>query len=159
MDFTLIGTLLGGVFRLVPEAISFFDKKNERQHELEMFDRQLEADKLKAANAKEQAVIEAEKALVSTEYQALVEATKAQAGLTGTKWVDAINSLMRPLITFWWVIVLYTWALAAQFLVLQEQGVAGKEALLQLWGSPEKSIVASILSFWFVDRALRKLFK
>lgn len=159
MDLTLIGTLLGGVFRIVPEMVSFFDKKNERAHELEMFDRQLEADKLKIAAAEKQAVLEADKALSAEEYQALIAATKAQAEPTGVKWVDALNTLMRPLITFWWVIVLYTAALVAQFLALQDQGIAGRDALLQLWGSPEKSIVASILSFWFVDRALRKLFK
>lgn len=30
----IIGSLLGGVFRLVPEVLKYFDKKNDRQHEL-----------------------------------------------------------------------------------------------------------------------------
>ena len=38
----IFGSLLGGIFRLAPEVLKFFDKKNERQHELAMFDKQCE---------------------------------------------------------------------------------------------------------------------
>jgi len=89
--------------------------------------------------------------------QALIEATKAQAVQTGVKWVDAISSLMRPLLTFWWAIVLYTVALGAEFYTLvYVSHVPLVNAVLQLWGADEKSIVASIVAFWFVDRSLRK---
>ena len=36
----IFGSLLGGIFRLAPEVLKYFDKKNERQHELAMFDKQ-----------------------------------------------------------------------------------------------------------------------
>lgn len=36
----LLGSIFGGVFRLAPEVLKFFDKKNEREHELAMFGRQ-----------------------------------------------------------------------------------------------------------------------
>ena len=36
----VVGSVLGGVFRLVPEFLKAFDRKNERKHELAMFDRQ-----------------------------------------------------------------------------------------------------------------------
>lgn len=153
---TLIGTLFGGIFRLAPEAIKFFDRKDERKHELGMFDKQLEADKLRGQIALEQARVEAEGKLGAAEMQAIIAATKAQGMRTGIKWVDAINSLMRPLITFWWVIVLYTLALYAQYDALIAQGHGGLSALLELWSVEEKSIAASIISFWFVDRSLRK---
>jgi len=38
----IFGSLLGGIFRLAPEVLKFLDKKNERGHELEMFNRQCE---------------------------------------------------------------------------------------------------------------------
>ena len=38
----ILGGIFGGVFRLVPEVLKFFDKKNERSHELMMFSRQCE---------------------------------------------------------------------------------------------------------------------
>jgi hypothetical protein len=63
---------------------------------------------------------------------------------------------MRPLITFWWVIVLYTAALVAQYLVLVQAGVDHLDAITRLWGTDEKAIAASIIGFWFADRSLRK---
>ena len=43
----LLGSIFGGVFRLAPEVLKFFDKKNERQHELLMFTRQCELETLR----------------------------------------------------------------------------------------------------------------
>lgn len=153
---TLLGSLFGGIFRLIPEAFKFFDRKDERKHELAMLDKNLEADRLTAEHGEKIAAIEAGKVLGSAELTGLIEATKAQAARTGIGWVDAINSLMRPLITFWWVIALNTAALAAQFIVLLNGGSEWYMAILKLWGPDEKAIVASVVSFWFIDRALRR---
>ena len=153
---TLVGTLLGGLFRLAPEVLKWFDRANERKHELAMFDKQLEADKLKATAAETLAKIEADRGMGIAEINALIEATKAQATRTGIRFVDGINALMRPTITFWWVIVLYTAALVAQYVVLVDGGAGHIAAILKLWGPDEKAIVASIIAFWFVDRSLRK---
>ena len=43
----VIGSVLGGVFRLAPEVLKYFDKKNERLHELSMFARQCELETLR----------------------------------------------------------------------------------------------------------------
>lgn len=149
---TLIGTLFGGVFRLFPEVVKFFDRKDERRHELAMFDKQLEADKQKIAAQQQQAEV----AVSLADIQAVIEATKAQAEKSGIPWVDAINSLMRPLITFWWVIVLYTAVIGAKFYLLMLSGNQVAEAIITVWGADEKAIAASIIAFWFVDRSLRK---
>jgi hypothetical protein len=149
---TLIGTALGGFFRLVPEAMKWFERKDERKHELAMFDKQIEADKLKG----QLAIQQADAQIGVAEIQAIIEATKAQGQLTGVRWVDAINTLIRPLITIWWCIILYSTALACQYFMLLELGYGGMEALLKLWGPEEKSIVSSLLSFWFLDRTIIK---
>lgn len=153
---TLLGTLFGGLFRMAPEVLKWLDRKDERAHELAMFDKQLEADKLKAASAQQLAETEASRAIGIVEIQALIEGARAQAVQTGIKWVDAVSSLMRPVITFWWVIVLYTAALVAQFMALLAAGDNYLAAILKLWGPDEKAIAASIIAFWFVDRSLRR---
>ena len=153
---TLFGTLLGGVFRMAPEVLKWLDRKDERKHELAMVDKQIDADRLKLEAGQKLADTQAEERITLADLQAMIEATKAQAVQTGVKWVDALSSLMRPTITFWWVIVLYTGALVAQFLVLVQQGDSGVQAILHLWGPDERAIVASIVAFWFVDRSLRK---
>lgn len=155
---TLVGTLFGGLFRMAPEILKWMDRKDERAHELSMFDKQLEADKLKGDQAVAQINAQADATIGAAEVQAIIEATKAQATPSGIKWVDAINSLMRPTITFWWVIVLYSTALVAQYLALLGNSTDYMQAILKLWGPDEKAIVASIISFWFVDRSLRKGF-
>ena len=152
---TLIGTLLGGVFRLLPEVLKWLDRKDERAHELNMFDKQLEADRLRGDIAQRQLETQAETLMGTAELAAMIAATNAQSKPTGVKWVDAASALMRPMITFWWVIVLYTGALVARFTVLVQTGIATPDAVVMLWGQDEKAIVASIISFWFVDRALR----
>ena len=45
----VLGSLLGGVFRLIPEVLKSFDKKNERTHELAMFDKQCDLEKTRGA--------------------------------------------------------------------------------------------------------------
>lgn len=155
---TLVGTLFGGIFRMAPEILKWMDRKDERAHELSMFDKQLEADKIKGDQAVAQINAQADATIGAAEVQAIIEATKAQATPSGIKWVDAINSLMRPTITFWWVIVLYSTALVAQYVALLGNSTDYLQAILKLWGPDEKAIVASIISFWFVDRSLRKGF-
>lgn len=153
---TLIGTLLGGVFRMLPEVLKWMDRKDERKHELSMFDKQLAADKMRA-DAQQQALqTQADTIMGGAELAAMIAATNAQSVKSGVRWVDALSSLMRPLITFWWVIVLYSVALVARFWVLVQAGTSNLDAIVLLWGADEKAIVASIISFWFVDRSLRK---
>jgi len=153
---TLIGTLLGGAFRMAPELLKWLDRKGDRAHELTMFDKQIEADKLRASQQLEMSQLQADTTTATAELAAMIAATNAQGVKSGVKWVDAMSSLMRPLITFWWVIVLYTISLGARFWVLVMEGTPNVEAIIMLWGADEKAIVASIISFWFVDRSLRK---
>lgn len=46
---TLLGGLLGGAFRLVPEILNWLDRKGERGHELAMQDKALEFEKIRGA--------------------------------------------------------------------------------------------------------------
>jgi len=140
--------LIGGALRLAPELMKQFDRANERKHELAMFNLQIEADKTKGQIA----LAQADSQMQVAELQAVIEATKAQAVVTGVKWVDALNVLIRPLLTFWWCIVLYTVALIAQYIALKNGGFTNVESILKLWGADEKSIVTMIISFWYVGR-------
>lgn len=153
---TLIGTLFGGLFRMAPEVLKWMDRKDERKHELSMFDKQLEADKLKAASAQQLAEIEANKGISVAEIQALMEGAKAQSAQTGIRWVDGLNSLVRPILTFYWCIALYTGALIAQYIALIGEGQTNTTAILSIFGPQEKAIVASMMSYWFLDRTLRR---
>lgn len=155
---TLLGTLFGGAFRLAPEILRWLDRKNERAHELAMFDKQLEADKLKGAQALAQINAQADAAIGVAEIQAIIEATKAQSAQTGIKWVDALNALIRPLLALQWLILLWPAVVVAGFVLSVLAGIDPLTALRSTFGVEEKALAASVASFFLVDRSLRKMF-
>lgn len=155
---TLLGTLFGGIFRLAPEVLKWLDRKDERKHELSMFDKQLEADRLRGEQAIAQINAQADAAIGAAEVQAIIEATKAQAMQTGIRWVDAINALVRPVLAFQWLIFLWPAVIFSGFVLAVVGGADPLVALKAAFGVDEKAMAASVASFWLVDRSLRKMF-
>ena len=149
---TILGSLVGGVFRLVPEVLRWFDRKDERKHELKMQDKQLEFQKLMGTQKIEEAQVQYDTAGIET----LKEAIKGQETPSGVRWVDGFSKLMRPLITFQWVILLYPVVILAGFFLSIQQGVSALEALKNVFGEPEKALVGAICNFWFLDRILKR---
>ena len=149
---TIFGGLVGGAFRLAPEVLKWLDRKGERKYELAMQDKQLEFQRLTGAQKIEEAQIQYD----TTALDTLKEAIKGQEAPSGIKWVDAFSKLMRPLITFQWVIVLYPLVILSGFLLAVEAGVPPLEALQGVFGEPEKALVGSITNFWFLDRILAR---
>lgn len=154
---TLLGTLFGGIFRMAPEVLKWLDRKDERKHELSMFDKQLEADKLKGDQALAQTNAQADASIGAAEVQAIIEATKAQGVQTGIKWVDAFNAIIRPLLALQWLIVLWPAVIIAGFALAVQTGADPLVALKAAFGVDEKAMAASVASFWLVDRSLRKM--
>lgn len=154
---TLLGTLFGGLFRMAPEVLKWLDRKDERKHELSMFDKQLEADKLKGDQALAQINAQADASIGAAEIQAIIEATKAQGVQTGIKWVDAFNAIIRPLLALQWLIVLWPAVIIAGFALAVQTGADPLVALKAAFGVDEKAMAASVASFWLVDRSLRKM--
>lgn len=154
---TLLGTLFGGIFRMAPEVLKWLDRKDERKHELSMFDKQLEADKLKGDQALAQINAQADASIGAAEIQAIIEATKAQGVQTGIKLVDAFNAIIRPLLALQWLIVLWPAVIIAGFALAVQTGADPLVALKAAFGVDEKAMAASVASFWLVDRSLRKM--
>lgn len=167
---TILGTILGGALRLAPDLMKFFDKKNDRAHELAMFDKQLEADKVRASSEQKLEEIRGANALNLGDVQAMIAATNAQATplqMTGNKVVDffigaseVVSTTVRPVLTYWWCVVLYTAALACEFYgLVWVSNQPAWSAMVQIFGPDEKAICAAMFAFWFVDRTLKHLRK
>jgi hypothetical protein len=156
MIFALLGSVLGAATRLAPEVLKFFDRNADRKHEAAMFDKQLVADKQRAdLNIRQ---IEAQDAATmnAKDFEALIAATTAQAAPTGIKWVDALTASVRPVLTYWHCIVLWTGAKIAAVVLLAQAKQPVIVLVAGLWGPGEEAIAASMISYWFVDRTLRK---
>lgn len=150
---TLFGGLLGGVFRLVPEFLKIWDSKDSRKHELAMLDREFEFAKLRSE--REMHMVDAE--VNVAHLDALGEALKGQAEMAkaGGKLAAFLSALVRPLVTYWFV-VLYSAVKIAMMLVAYEQSADWKAVLIESWNPEDMGIFTGIIAFWFVSRSFEK---
>lgn len=152
---TLLGGGLGGLLRLAPELFKLWDRANERKHERDMFDKHLAADKQRSDLAVTEAKARGQITLDVAGLEALKAAITGQSQITGNRRMDAFNSSVRPVLTYYWCIGLYSLALVAQFWLLNKGGNSAADAILMLWGPEEKVIVSGMINFWFLDRVIK----
>jgi hypothetical protein len=150
---TLLGGVFGGLLRLAPEALKFFDRKNERAHELAMVDAEMKFAQVKG----EIAMRQTEAQMTMAEVEAIGEAFKEQSATAQAagKVVAAISALVRPFVTYLFVIA-YATVKIATFSIALEQGGNWKEVLLGMWDVDDMAVLNMILSFWFVGRVYER---
>jgi hypothetical protein len=139
----LLGGAFGGLLRLAPEVLKLWNAKQDNAHELEMTKLQMQIDQARSAQAIDAVHAQGEVAANTGEMAAYVEAIKGQSVMSGVKWIDAVNQSVRPFLTYWWML-LFT---AFKIDQLMRVGLT--------WGDNDWLVLSAILSFWFVDRAIR----
>lgn len=146
---TLLGSLMGGVFRIIPEVMKIWDAKNERGHELAMLGKEMEFAKIKG----EISMREAEATMTVAEIGAMSEALReqGQTARAAGKFVSAISALVRPLVTYWFVFLYSAVKIASMLLAYQTNG-DWKEVLINSWTKDDMAMLMLILTFWFVGR-------
>jgi hypothetical protein len=153
---TLLGGLLGGVFRLAPEVLKWFDRKAERGHELAMQDKALEFEKLRGAQRMAEIGASADAAWNTGAIDALKEAVAAQGQRSGIGWADALSASVRPVITYWFM-ALYCAAKTATFAAGASAGAALGDAILHAWTDADQALWAGVLNFWFLGRVFDRV--
>lgn len=153
----LSGGLIGGIFRLIPEILKYFDSKNDRVHELRMQELEYRFQELRGKQAIGEIEARGQIEWNTGALDALGTAIKTQGQKSGVKWVDAFSSLMRPLITFQWVVLLYPGVIVATFMLYIQAGSPPLEAIVAVFGPDEKALVAGILNFWFLGRVFDRV--
>lgn len=146
---TLFGGVLGGIFRIAPEIIKWLDRKNEREHELKMVQAEMEFARIKG----EIAMRQTEAQMTVAELDAMSEALKeqGQTSRAAGKTIAAISALVRPAITYAFVITYFLVKVAAYLLALDQNG-EWKTVLVTMWNKEDMAILTLILTFWFVGR-------
>lgn len=150
---SLFGGLLGGLFRLAPEVIKFFDRKDERVHELKMFQLQTDLEKVRGEFKIEEKYVD----YGTAQLDAMAEAFKQQAAADSNayKWVSSISALVRPGITFTLFGLYVLFKLVMMYNGIAD-GVAWNTVVTAMWGAEDWGMLNMILSFWFVSRTLDK---
>jgi hypothetical protein len=146
---TLFGGLLGGIFRIAPEVMKLFDRANERKHELAMLNAEMEFAKIRG----EIAMRQTEAQMTIAEINAMLEALKeqGQTARAAGKWVAAISALVRPLVTYWFV-VLYSLVKILGMILAIQAGGEWKEVIVNSWTNDDMAMLMLVLTFWFVGR-------
>lgn len=152
MLLTLLSMFGGGVMRLLPEIITFMNRRQDNAHELAMLDRQAQLEQTRAANRLEELQVQGN----FTDMLALLDAQKSalagQMQKTGMAWVDALNFLVRPLTTYYFLGCYGIYKTALMIVAIRQ--IDAWHAILQCYTETDANILASILAFWFVGRTI-----
>lgn len=153
----VIGSVLGGLFRLAPEVMKWLDKKSERDHELAMFDRQCQFEQLKGQQKLAEIGAARDAAVDTGVMSAFNNAIQQQADMVVAAggWAAKVSALVRPLLTFW-VWTLYTVAFG-MLLWITWQVTHDPEKLVKLILTPDfMALLCGITNYWFLDRTLAR---
>ena len=146
---TLLGSLLGFISSTFPDLLKLWQDKQDRKHELQILDRQMEQMRLGHNQRLDEIVINAD----VKQSLALYKHDSQPSGVT---WVDGLRASVRPVITYGFFI-LFAWVkLSAVVLLMNQNGLSINEALMQIWDAETQALFAGILSFWFGSRSLAK---
>ena len=153
---TLLGGVLGGVFRLAPEILKWLDSKNERAHELAMQDKALAFEQLRGQQKMAEIGAAADASWATGAIEALKEAVRGQGQTTGVPWADALSSSVRPVITYWFM-ALYCAAKTAAFAAAIAGGAMWSDAVTHAWTEADQALWAGVLNFWFLGRVFDRV--
>lgn len=156
MDFLssgILGSIFGGLFRLFPEVLKFFDKKNERSHELEMFRLQTDLEKQRGEFKVEERYVDFSVA----QMEAIRAAAEAEGKIASKsyKWVAAAVALVRPAITY----AMFGLYVAVKMTFISYGLMTGGDwtaVLSANWTTDDFAILMMILTFHFVGRPIEK---
>lgn len=154
MLMTILSMLGGGLMRMLPELLSFLNKKTDNAHELAMLDRQFQLEQTRASARLHEVQVQGDIDQTIKLLEAQGAAIKSQMQKTGIRWVDALNFLVRPLTTYFFL-SMYGVVKAAT-LVVAMRTTDPWLAILQVWTVDDAAILSGILAFWFVGRVFDK---
>ena len=153
-----LGLIFGGASRLLQHHMDLKDKQAERDHEHRMFEQQVELGKQNQSHEKAMLETQVSADDLMAQYSLMSDAIKAQAEEASKAggWVAKFSAAMRPFLTFWHAVVLYTAIKVAMFYLAFNNGLSWADALLHIYGESDKAMCMSMVGFWFADRSLRK---
>lgn len=155
----VVGIIFGGVSRLFQHHMDLKDKQRERDHEARMFDKQMALADKRFEHDSALRRMDAESADAQAEWAAMTAAIEAQAreAQAAGGLVAKFSAAMRPFLTFWHAVVMYSIVKVALFWLAFDDGLNWAEAVKQIYGEFDRALVGTIVSYWFADRSLRKL--
>ena len=88
---TLLASIAGFISSIVPEFIKYFKDINDKKHELNILDRQIEYNKVNASKTLEE---------IHVSRDILEQASLYSTYKTDIKWIDMLNGSVRPMLAY-----------------------------------------------------------
>jgi hypothetical protein len=153
----LLGSIFGGVFRLAPEVLKWMDKKNEREHELNMFKFQCDleaqrgAQKLAEIGAQREAAVDV--GVMDVFNNAITQQAEMVKAAGG--WVASLSASVRPVVTYW---VLFVWSFIHVWFAWNAwlAGAPATEVFKTMMTPDFSALLSGTINYWFLDRTLSK---
>jgi len=149
----LLGSIFGGIFRLAPEVLKFLDKKNERQHELSMFQLQTDLEKMRGEFKMEEKYVDYSISQMDTIKEAFKE--QAQTAKEAGWFASFITAITRPGLT-WIAFGVYVAVKAAGLTIAFQTNANWAEVLTKSYDEDDFAMLNMMLTFWFVGRSIEK---
>lgn len=165
---TLIGAFGGGALRLIPEFVSAWASRQQKDNAVRLAEVELERTHLElesrldiARLGVENIEAEGRAALDRAQAEALVLDHQAKAHLSGVKWADALNLSVRPVTTYLMLVLYIAFkAIVIRDAVLQAESTATAATVTSLvsivWNEDDAAIFAGVITFWFADSVLTR---
>lgn len=153
----IFGSLLGGLFRLAPEVLKFFDKANERKHELAMFQRQCDLEQIRGQQKLAEIGAQRDAAIdvgVMDAFNAAINQQAEMAKAAGG-WAAKLSASVRPVMTYY-LLLMYGVVKTCFMLMAFQNGVPLTEAITSNWTTDDMALLTGVINYWMIDRSLAK---
>jgi hypothetical protein len=153
----LLGSIFGGIFRMAPEVLKWMDKKNEREHELNMFKFQCDLEQQKGQQKLAEIGAQREAAVDVGVMDAFNNAITQQAEMVKAAggWVASLSASVRPVVTYW---VLFVWSFIHVWFAWNAwlAGAPATEVFKTMMTPDFSALLSGTINYWFLDRTLSK---
>lgn len=142
---TIIATILGFLGSIVPQGMKLYQDGKDKKHELDIL-------KIQAQLQREGHYQRLEEVAISHDAEQQVAMYKTF--FSGIKWIDALNALVRPVLTFSFF-GLYVYIKYMQYSFVSTESMSIIMDIM--WADEDQALFSSIVAFYFGNRTFNKL--
>jgi len=145
---TLLASIAGFISSIIPEIIKYFKDINDKKHELNILDKQIEYNKNSHARSLEE---------IHVSQDIFEHASLYSTYTTNITWVDALNGSVRPVLAYSFFLMY----IGVKY--IQYQAISASAPVIQyidiIWNVDDQAIFAGIISFYYGQRTFKRVWK
>jgi hypothetical protein len=146
---TLLASLAGFISSIIPEFIKFFKDINDKKHELNILQCQIEYTKAYQGKSLEE---------INISRDLMEQASLYSTYRSENKFVEALNASVRPVLAYSFFLM-YLSIKYLQYKALSHSNAILVEYLDVIWNVDDQAIFAGIISFYYGQRTFKNFWK